>query len=213
MNLLYTLDLIGTFAFAVSGVLSAANKRLDLFGALIIGFVTALGGGTIRDLLLGMQPVGWIQNATYLYIIIGAAIFTFIFKQWIITLRRTMFLFDTIGIGVFTVLGMQKALMAGISPVYAILMGMVSAVVGGVVRDVLCNNIPLILKKEIYATVCLMGGILYFILDKGGVERIWSEWITVAFIVIVRVMVIRLELTMPQLRIQDKQKEKEKVKA
>lgn len=205
MNVLYTLDLIGTFVFAISGTLSAANKRLDLFGALVIGFITALGGGTVRDMLLGEQPVSWMQDTTYLFVILAAAVFTFMFKQWILTLRRTMFLFDTIGIGVFTVLGVQKALNAGIHPAYAIAMGMVSSTVGGVMRDTLNNDIPLIFRKEIYATVCLLGGGLYLILDSMATPRYLSEVITVLTIITSRILVIRYKLNMPTLNLNQEQ--------
>jgi uncharacterized membrane protein YeiH len=203
VNILYSLDLIGTFVFAVSGTLSAANKKLDLFGAIVIGFVTAVGGGTVRDLLLDIHPIGWMKDTIYVSIILAGAIFAFLFKQWIITLRRTMFLFDTIGIGVFTVLGVQKALNAGVHPVYAVLMGMVSSVVGGVLRDTLNNDIPLIFRKEIYATVCLAGGALYLLLDTFETPQYLNEVVTVMTIITARILVIRYKLNMPTLSINE----------
>ena len=128
MSLIYTLDLIGTFVFAISGMLAAAEKRFDLFGAAVIAFVTAVGGGTVRDLLIGKTPVGWMKDLNYLVCIGSAIPVTLLFRTYIQRLRKTMFLFDTIGIGLFTVLGLKSTLAIGLSPVIALMMGMVSAV-------------------------------------------------------------------------------------
>ncbi|MEM9821242.1 MAG: trimeric intracellular cation channel family protein, partial [Bacteroidota bacterium] len=148
MTLIYIIDLLGTLVFAISGALAAANKRMDVFGASVIAFVTAVGGGTIRDVLIGSQPVGWMKDLNYL-LMIGIGIgFAFLFKKGIQQLRRTFFLFDTVGIGLFTILGLQKTLGLGLSPVIAVMMGTVSAVFGGVLRDTLSNEIPLIFRKE-----------------------------------------------------------------
>ena len=154
-QLIYILDLTGTFVFAISGTLTAINKKFDIFGAAVIAFVTAVGGGTIRDLLIGSQPVGWMRDLNYLVVIAAAVPISLLFRHYILKLRRTMFLFDTIGIGLFTILGLQKTLSFGLAPVVALMMGIVSAVFGGVVRDILCNEVPLIFRKEIYA--CLEG--------------------------------------------------------
>jgi len=131
MNLIYVLDLIGTFVFAISGTLAAVEKRFDLFGAAVLAFVTAVGGGTLRDLLIGNTPVGWMRDLNYL-LCIGLAIpLSFFFHTYIQRLRKTMFLFDTIGIGLFTILGLKTTLGIGLSPVIAVMMGTVSAVFGG----------------------------------------------------------------------------------
>ncbi|MCL4158365.1 UNVERIFIED_CONTAM: hypothetical protein GTU68_017856, partial [Idotea baltica] len=161
MDLIYFFDLAGTLVFAISGVLTAANKKFDIFGAFVIAFVTAVGGGTLRDMMIGSHPVGWMTDSNYLVLIGIAVPISYLFRSFIQRLRRTMFLFDTIGIGLFTILGLQKTLELGLSPVVALLMGTVSAVFGGVVRDTLCNEVPLIFRKEIYATACLAGGLLY----------------------------------------------------
>ncbi|MGB0177907.1 MAG: trimeric intracellular cation channel family protein, partial [Owenweeksia sp.] len=149
MNILFYFDIIGTFVFAISGVLTASTKKFDVFGAFIIAFVTAIGGGTLRDVLLGNFPVIWVQDITYLYIIFAAFITALVFKKHIIKLRKTLFLFDTIGIGVFTILGLQTALELGVSAPIAVAMGTISAVFGGVLRDILCGTAPLIFRKEI----------------------------------------------------------------
>ena len=169
MDWIYAIDIIGTFAFAVSGVLTAIDNKFDLVGSAIIGIVTAVGGGSLRDMLIGETPVGWMQDMNYLLVIFLALCISYLFKNQIIKWRRGMFLFDTIGIGLFTIMGLQKTLDVGLSPVIAILMGVVSAVFGGVIRDVLTNIVPLIFRMEIYATACIIGGIVYL-----GLEQISS---------------------------------------
>lgn len=191
---LYTLDLIGTMVFAISGAMAASSKRLDLFGASFIAFVTAVGGGTIRDLLIGATPVGWMGNIMYLYIILLGVIITFLFKGIVRKLRKALFLFDTIGIGVFTVLGVKKALLVGIDPPIAVMMGMFSAVLGGVLRDMLLNEIPLIFQKEIYAMACILGGVLFVILQHFGLSLELNSVISIFVIITSRVLAIRFKI-------------------
>ena len=196
--MLYSLDLFGTFVFAISGFLTAADKKFDFFGATIIAFVTALGGGTIRDVLIGSQPVGWMKDLNYLYLVLLAAVVGFFFKKYIERLRKTMFLFDTIGIGLFTILGLEKTLQFGLSPIVAIMMGTVSAVFGGVLRDILCNKIPLIFRKEIYATICLSGAALYLLL--GMINNELATLLTFVFIVVFRILAVKKKWSLPVLR-------------
>ena len=134
MSILYILDLLGTLVFAISGTMSAANKKLDLFGAYFTGFITAIGGGTLRDVILGNFPVGWITDLNYIIVITMGVALTFLFKEYIMGLKRTLFLFDTIGIGVFTIIGIEKSLALNIHPMLAIIMGLFSAVMGGVIQ-------------------------------------------------------------------------------
>lgn len=200
MTLLYGIDIIGTFVFAISGALAGAEKKFDLFGASVIALVTALGGGTIRDVLIGSHPVGWMNDLNYL-IAVGVAIgVSVLFKRFVERLRRTMFLFDTIGIGVFTILGLQKTLSLGLSPIIAILMGAVSAVFGGVVRDVLCNEDPLIFRREIYATACLGGGLAYVLLGYAGLSNQINIVLTVLFIIGLRLMAVKWKWYLPTIR-------------
>lgn len=200
MTILYGLDLFGTLVFAISGTLSAANKKLDLFGAYFTGFITAIGGGTLRDVILGNFPVSWISDINYLIVISTGVILTFLFKNYIMTLKRTLFLFDTIGIGVFTIIGIEKSLNMGIHPFLSIIMGLFSAVMGGVIRDTLCNDIPLIFRKEIYATACLVGGVLFITLNFIGVESSLNQFITIASIIIIRIICIRFKVSLPVLK-------------
>ena len=198
MDILYFFDLAGTFAFAISGALTAADKKLDLMGAAVIGFATAVGGGTVRDLLLGIHPVSCMQNPLYLWIILAALVFTYLFKNTVIKLKRTLSIFDTIGLGVFTVLGLSKALLVGVEPVFAIMMGSMSAVFGGVIRDTLCNEIPLIFRPgELYATVCIAGGCVFFGLDYLGLSPGFNYTITILFIITARILSMKFEFKLP----------------
>jgi len=166
MNWIYCVDLFGTCVFAISGVLTAIQKKFDLVGALIIGFVTAIGGGTLRDTLIGKFPVGWLNDRNYFIAIIIGYFIAYAFKKKVLKFKRSMFLFDTIGIGLFTILGIEVALAFNLNIEICLIMGVVSACFGGVIRDVLTNEIPLIFRKEIYASACLIGGIVYLFLMK-----------------------------------------------
>lgn len=198
-DLIYGVDLAGTFVFAVSGWLLASNKQLDIFGASVIAFVTAVGGGTLRDLLIGSQPVGWTQDLNYLLMIGLGIVCGLFFKKVFEKLRKTMFLFDSVGIGLFTILGIEKTLEFGLSPVIAVMMGTISAVFGGVLRDTLVNEIPLIFRKEIYATVCLTGGVIYLLLAQFIPNDDWAVMITIVYIISVRILAVKRKWSFPTL--------------
>lgn len=191
MNLIDFFSFAGTFLFAVSGALAAMEKKLDVFGAFVIALATAVGGGTFRDLLIGKQPVIWLTNTWYLVLIAVAVPVSHIFKGSFQKMRRSMFLFDSMGIGLFTILGMERTLAVGLSPMAAVLMGAVSAVFGGVLRDILCNEIPIIFRKEIYATACIAGGVLYLILESCLDQRSFNMVITVCFITVIRILAVK----------------------
>ena len=197
-EVLYILDLIGTLVFAISGSMAASSKKLDLFGAAFIAFVTAVGGGTVRDLLLGTTPVGWMQDTTYIYVILSGVGITFLFKAVVRKLRKTLFLFDTIGIGVFTILGLSKALILEVPAPIAVMMGMFSAVLGGVIRDILINEIPLIFRKEIYAMACVAGGTAFvFLQDVLSFE--WNVVATISLIIAIRIIVIKFKIGLSEI--------------
>ncbi len=200
MDLIYAIDLSGTFVFAISGMATATEKKFDIFGASIIALVTAVGGGTIRDVLIGSQPVGWMMDGNYLLVIGAAIVSSFFFLRKIMKLRRTMFLFDAIGIGLFTILGLTKTLSLGLSPVIALIMGTVSASFGGVVRDILCNEVPIIFGKEIYATACLAGGVLFLMLNQTGMDYHLNMLLTITFIVVIRILAVKRKWELPKLR-------------
>lgn len=155
-------DHIGVLFFAISGMLTASERNLDVFGGYIIAFITALGGGTIRDLLLNID-IAWMGSVSHVSVVILGGTIGLLFKRSLSKLRRTFFIFDTVGIALFTILGLQKGLMYEQMAFTAIALGMISATFGGLTRDVLCNKVPLIFRKEIYAIPCLTGGACYVI--------------------------------------------------
>jgi uncharacterized membrane protein YeiH len=159
---LIVIDHLGVFFFAVSGLIAAAERNLDLLGGFIIAFITALGGGTIRDLLLNTE-VAWLFSYSHIITVLMACLIGIIFSKQMRKLRKTFFVFDTIGISLFTILGVQKSLELEHLAITAIFLGMISATFGGVIRDVLCNEIPLIFRKEIYAIPCIVGASFYIV--------------------------------------------------
>ncbi len=194
---LTVIDHIGVFVFAVSGILTAASKKLDVFGCVVIAFITALGGGTLRDLLLNTD-VAWMKSETLIVTVLAAVPTGLILKRRILAWKKVMFLFDTLGIGVCTILGTQKALGFQHLWLVAIFLGVISATFGGVIRDVLCNEIPLIFRKEIYATACLAGALLfvlstqYHLLD-GSTALVVSSLL----IAVIRWLAVRYEWQIP----------------
>ena len=191
------LDIIGTLVFAISGALTAIYKKLDLFGVYCIAFVTALGGGTVRDVLIGRTPVGWMLDIDYVYIITTGFLLSIIFNRYLERLRISMFLFDTIGLGVFTLIGIEKGIEYQLSPVVCVILGTLTATFGGVIRDILCNEIPVLFRKEIYATLCIAGGILFFTLKKFQIQ---SEIISISvavFIITLRLISYKLKWGLP----------------
>lgn len=200
MDILYVLDILGTFAFAISGALVASNKKFDLFGVIIIAFATAVGGGMIRDILIDAHPINWIGELNYIWTILIAVLFTYLFKSKIAPLSKTMFLFDTIGISVFTLLGIQKGLNYDLHPFIAVVMGMVSAVMGGVIRDILTNQIPLIFRKEIYASACLLGGVVFLICNYFELSEFVRIIATMSSIIIVRLVAVKYRLELPKIK-------------
>ncbi|WP_338358272.1 trimeric intracellular cation channel family protein [Yeosuana marina] len=195
----YTIDILGTIAFAISGVLVAFNKRMDLFGVLIIAFVTAVGGGTLRDLLIGEAPVTWMKDMTYSYVVMASAIFAIIFRSKINYLRTSLFLFDTIGIGLYTLVGIEKGLSAGLHPIICIALGTMTASFGGVIRDILCNEIPVIFRKEIYATACIAGGVVYFLLIKLPIDSNIVFIISGIVVIVIRLLAVKFKIRLPNI--------------
>ncbi len=200
MDVIYAIDIAGTFAFAISGALVAIRKKFDVFGVLIIAFVTAVGGGMTRDVLINAHPINWIGDINYIWTILTAVVVTFLFRSKIAPLRKTMFLFDTIGISVFTLIGVQKGLSFDLHPFVALVMGMSSAVMGGVIRDVLTNEIPLIFHREIYASACLAGGMVYLLLHPFNINEDFLFVISAAIIVTVRTIAVQYKLELPRIK-------------
>ncbi|MGF1560016.1 MAG: trimeric intracellular cation channel family protein [Flavobacteriaceae bacterium] len=198
------IDILGTIAFAISGVLVAIEKKLDLFGVFMIAFVTAIGGGTLRDVLIGNTPVGWMRESTYILIILGTVIFAILFVNQLKYLRKTLFLFDTIGIGLFTMVGIEKGLSTALTPIMCIALGTITACFGGVIRDILCNEIPVIFRKEIYATACILGGIGYFSLRKLPIDPEFAYITAISIIIVVRLLAVKFKIILPTINVKVK---------
>jgi len=201
MNLQYILELLGTGFFAISGALAASDKsKPDWFGVTFIGFITSIGGGSLRDILLGSYPLAWVHDVNLIYVIIAGIVLASLFFKTLIRLRRTFFLFDTLGIAMFTIIGTEKAMRFHVDPVIAAIMGMFSAIMGGVIRDVLTNEIPIIFKKEIYATACLAGAIVYLMLEQFGCNRNISFLLSILLISAIRIVAVKYNLSLPKFR-------------
>src|SRR5690554_1351917 len=198
--MLEVLDHVGLLAFAISGVLTAANRNLDILGGYIIAFITALGGGTIRDLLLNVD-VAWTTSFSQLLVVIVGATLAILFRTKLRSLRRTLSIFDTVGISVFTIVGVQKGLAHDQLALIAIFLGMITATFGGLLRVVLCNEIPLIFRKEIYAIPCLLGGSFYFVGHYFGQgDSTWLLWLSMFFIVAFRTLAVVFSWKLPLIR-------------
>ena len=202
MSIQYILELLGTFVFAMSGALAMTeqDKEQDWFGAAFTGFVTAIGGGSLRDVLLGSYPLVWIDDIRILYTVLIGIICTGLFYNWLLKLRRTFLLFDTLGIALFTIVGTEKALSLGVRPEIAAIMGMFTAVMGGVIRDMLTNVVPVLFRKEIYSSACLFGAILYLVMYGLDVERNTSFLVAISFIIVLRLLAVKYNLTLPKFR-------------
>ncbi len=191
MTLFYAIEIVGTMAFAISGALTAMSKKLDPFGVFIIAFVTAVGGGTLRDVMIGSTPVVWMRDLNFAYAIIFGFFLTIVFREKLDRFRTSLFLFDTIGLGVFTLIGLEKGIAIGLHPVICIALGTMTACFGGVIRDILCNEIPVIFHREIYATICLIGGIVFFALRYFNLQNDILYLITSSVIIIIRLFAVR----------------------
>ena len=194
-----TIDILGTIAFSISGVLIAMNKKMDPFGVFIIAFVTAVGGGTLRDILIGATPVFWMTDMTFLSVIALSAFLAIVFRNQIKHLRRSLFLFDTIGIGLYTVIGIEKGLSVDLHPAICIALGTMSACFGGVIRDILCNEIPVIFRKEVYATACILGGLCYFLAGEFLVDENMIFIISGSVVITTRLLAVVFKISLPTL--------------
>ena len=191
------MDLLGTSAFAISGALSAMNRRFDLFGIFIIAFVTAVGGGTIRDLLIGNHPVTWMESNMYIYLIGVVTIIAIMYRKQLDRLKKSLFLFDSIGLGVFTITGVELGIQNDLNPIMCMALGAITGTFGGVTRDILCNEIPIIFRKEIYATASLAGGFAFLVFYEFGVDEEIIYVITAAIVIFIRLMAVKFHISLP----------------
>ncbi|MBP6587156.1 MAG: trimeric intracellular cation channel family protein [Flavobacterium sp.] len=197
----HLIEVIGTMAFAMSGALTAMHKKLDPFGIFIIAFATAVGGGTLRDIMIGRTPVGWMLDVNYVHVIVVGFILAIIFRKKFDRLRTSLFLFDTIGLGVFTLIGLEKGINIGLHPIICIALGTMTACFGGVIRDILCTEIPVIFREEIYATICILGGIVFFMLRELNLDADVLYLTTSLFIISVRLMAVKFKWHLPPFKL------------
>ena len=199
--IMYWIEIIGTFAFAISGIRMAAIKRFDLFGLYIVGLATAVGGGTIRDILLGVRPF-WFDDLVPLLIVAISLVLYYFFYKLVNKIAGTIFLFDTIGLAIFTLLGLTKALDLGCSGLIAVIIGTLTGAGGGVIRDICINEEPLIFRKEIYALACVAGGVAYFVLKMLGFDPVVYQTGCVSGVIIIRLLATKYHWELPKVRLE-----------
>ncbi len=194
------IEFVGTMAFAISGIRMASSKRFDWFGALIVGMATAVGGGTIRDLMLGVSPF-WLTNKIYVVCCIIALLWVITFGKYLIRQHNTWFIFDTIGLALFNVIGIEKTLQMGFPLWTSIIMGCITGAAGGVIRDILINEVPLIFRKEIYAVACIAGGLVYVACFRMfGLPAELSALFSSFTVIIIRILAVRYHWHLPVLK-------------
>jgi uncharacterized membrane protein YeiH len=179
-------------------VLAGIRKKLDLFGLAFVSFATSLGGGTVRDILIGNYPITWVADIRYPLAVLLAVGVTVIFQKHILRIRKVLLMCDMVGVAIFSILGLQKSLDFGISPGAAVIFGVMSAIMGGVIRDILCNEIPLVLRREIYASACLLGGLVFVLLLKTGLNMNINFAVSALLIIIVRLLALRYRFYLPR---------------
>ncbi len=194
----HVIEFLGTFAFAISGIRHAAAKHFDWFGGYVCGFAVAIGGGTIRDVMLGKTPF-WMTSSLYVICTALALLFVIVFSKHLRRLDNAWFAFDTLGLALFTIAGLQKTLECGHSYWLAIIMGCITGAAGGVMRDVMLNNVPVIFHKEIYAVASIGGGLIYWLLTIMGVNVNITTIVTFAFITVIRFLAVKYHISLPVL--------------
>ncbi len=196
---LFIIEMLGTLAFSISGVRLAAAKQFDWFGAYCVGLVTAIGGGTLRDLLLGATPF-WMLSGVYLMMTAVSLGIVIVFGKYLVRLNNTFFIFDTIGLALFVVVGIDKSLDAGFSYWVAVVMGMTTGIVGSITRDILINEPPLVFRKELYAMACVFGGIVYFAAVELEATRSMAGILTASTVIVTRLLAVKYHWGLPVLR-------------
>lgn len=193
------IEVLGTFTFVVSGIRQASAKHFDWFGGFVCGIAVAIGGGTVRDVMLGVTPF-WMTSSLYMSCAVLALLFTVVFSRSLKKLDNAWFVFDTLGLGLFTVAGIQKTLECGHPFWVAIIMGCITGSAGGVMRDVFLNNIPVIFQKEVYATACVAGGFIYWGLALLNLSVTWMAAITFVVVCSIRFLAVKYHITFPTLK-------------
>jgi uncharacterized membrane protein YeiH len=203
-QILIYINIAGTFAFAISGALTGVNKKLDPFGVFILAFITAVGGGTIRDALISSRTAFWLINPEYAYIVLGGTIFAIVFKEKMNFLKKTIMLFDSAGLGLFTIVGVEVGIQNNLNAFACIAIGTITGTFGGVLRDIFVNEVPVIFRKEIYATITILGGAIYLILKQVQLNHIIIQFIPIITIITLRVFAVYYQWTFPVIKFVNK---------
>ncbi len=194
----FIIEFLGMISFVMSGSFAAMQRRLDPFGVLIIAFVTAVGGGTVRDLLIDVPPF-WLNDLWYLYMILAVTLLSMIFKSVETDFKVTLFVFDSFGLGLYTIVGIQKGLNTHLDPIICITLGTITGCFGGILRDILLNRIPLVFRKEIYATACIVGGSMFlFLKEYTSFPYVPIHLFTIFLIVAIRILAVKYEWEIPK---------------
>ncbi|TWI50945.1 putative membrane protein YeiH [Pseudomonas duriflava] len=207
VSLFYLCDLFGVAVFAITGALMAGRKAMDLFGVLVVAIVTALGGGTLRDVILDRHPVSWIRDDTYILVATLAAVGTVIWVRLTHPIpERFLLIADAFGLAVFTVIGTEAALQQQVPLSTAVIMGVMTGVAGGVMRDIVCNDIPLIFHKEVYATACIVGSLSFIGLSRLDLLPGLATCLSMLIVLLIRLAAIRWHLALPRLHLLDRER-------
>ena len=207
ITFLQIIDFVGTFAFAISGIRLASAKRFDWFGAYVVGAATAIGGGTLRDVMLDV-PVFWMHDGFYLSCTAVALLWVITFRKYLINMHSTFFIFDAVGLALFTVVGIQKTMDCGLPIWVGIVMGAMTGAAGGVIRDVLINEVPLIFRKEIYAMACVVGGLVFGLCHIIGLPTMVTHLACGATVFLTRVLAVKYQICLPTLRPEEEEDDK-----
>lgn len=198
MSFLDIINYLGIFVFALTGAFKARAFKMDVFGGLVVAFATAYGGGTLRDLLIGIRPVNWINDRFALILVFAAAAITFLVKDHLNKFRKTIFITDAIGLGMFTAAGIEVSLRAGVNDIYALIMGVMTATFGGLIADIFCNDIPNLFKRgELYATASAIGGAVYILFKNYDLNTQLNLAICVCLVIALRIYFKRKRLSLP----------------
>ena len=199
--LLYLLDMVGVIACAIAGTLLAQHKGFDIAGCILVSMVNAIGGGTLRDMALDRHPLFWMTDLNYVIVITITSLILQIFFHLYHKIDKALKLFDAIGLAAFSVIGFKIALTQDMSAIIAIMMGVWTAIIGGLLRDIICNEIPLLLQREIYISASIVGSITYLLLDRLGVNAGLNEFIMLGVIFAVRMLALRFDWHLPSIRL------------
>jgi len=201
------INILGSFSLAVSGALTAMHKRFDVFGVFIVGFVTAVGGGTMRDMFLTEREVFWLHDTSPLYAILIGTVLAILFRSKIKHLNKPLLLFDSIGLGLFTITGVQIGVNQNLELINCVILGTITGTFGGIIRDILVNEIPVIFRKEVYATISILGGFVYYFLANSNLESLWTNLIPIVLIIALRLIVVYYKISLPSIYSKEKIKD------